>query len=307
MEVIYLDGSSLKFDDEICCAIGFFDGLHLGHCQLINAVRDIALKKGYKKALMTFDHYPLFVLNKVKEERYLTTIEDRKHILEQHQFDYLFVIKFTKEVADLSPEDFIQRYIISSCIKHVVCGFDFRFGKANQGTIDLLKQTKQLDVSVIDEVLYRGEKISSSRIRHVLQEGNIDDMVSLLGRRYSIHGQVIHGQRIGRTIGFPTANIAYNAYQLPKNGVYAVKVYRQNEEYLGMCNIGYNPTLQILDSQSVEVFILDFHEEIYGEELYIEFYHLIREEKAFDSKASLIKQLNQDEQYVKQYFMKSTL
>lgn len=304
MEVIYLDGSLYEFNEPISCAIGFFDGIHLGHRQLIDKVIEVSSQKGYRKALMTFDHYPMYVLGKVKEEHCLTTIQDRQYLLEQLGFDYLFVIQFTKDVANISPEEFIRKYITSCHIKHLVCGFDFRFGKSNQGTVDFLRQQSEFDIDVIEEVLYRGEKISSTRIRHVLEEGNIDHVTALLGRCYSIQGCVIKGRHIGHTIGFPTANIDFQSYYLPHNGVYAVKVYRRNKVYIGMCNIGYNPTFEALDKRSLEVNIFDFDEDIYGEILRVEFCHMIRLERAFASKGDLVDQLKQDKQYVINYFEK---
>ena len=302
MEIVYLKGQKVNMSEPVCSAIGFFDGLHLGHMALVNEVIKVGNEKGYKKALMTFDHYPLFVLGKISEEKYLTSMKDRQCILSQMDIDYLFVIEFTKATASLSPQDFIDKYLINCHIQHVVCGFDFRFGKKNAGTPETLQQQDNLDVSVIDEVIYKGEKISSTRIRNHLIDGQIDDLNELLGRQYSISGEVIQGRRIGHSIGFPTANVDYQSYILPCGGVYAVKVYIDNQEYVGMCNIGYNPTFKALDKPSLEVNIFDFDDDIYHQKIIVEFYHLIRKEKQFSSKDELIQQLNQDKDYVKQYF-----
>lgn len=133
MEIVYLDGQKVNIVEPICSAIGFFDGLHIGHMALVNEVKRVSEQKGYKKALMTFDHYPLYVLGKIKEEKYLTSMNDRISLLEKEGLDYLFIVKFTKEVAALSPEDFINQYLIDLHVKHIVCGFDFRFGKYNAG------------------------------------------------------------------------------------------------------------------------------------------------------------------------------
>ncbi|MEG0365502.1 MAG: bifunctional riboflavin kinase/FAD synthetase [Coprobacillus sp.] len=302
MEVIYLKGQQLHIDQPICTALGFFDGLHIGHMALVNKVIDIADKHGYKKALMTFDHHPLFVLGLIDEEKYLTTMEDRIAILESLGIDYLFVIEFNKEVASLKPHDFVDKYLISQNIKHVVCGFDFKFGDKNSGNAETLKTYNQFETTVIDEVVFEGEKISSSRIRYILENGHIKEINHLLGRKYCITGQVIKGRQIGKTIGFPTANVDYNAYFLPCGGVYVTKVYIQDREFMGMCNIGYNPTFSALDKPSLEVYILDFDEDIYGCVLNVEFYELIRKEKPFHSKDELINQLNKDKEYVRDYF-----
>lgn len=303
MEVIYLkEGEQFYQDQPVVGAIGFFDGLHVGHMALVQEVERVAKEKKYRKALITFDHYPLYVLGRLKEEKCLTTIDDRQAILQQRGFDYLFVIEFTKTVAALSPQEFIQKYLVRCGIQHVVCGFDFRFGSRNQGNSQTLMDCPYFDVSVIDEVIYKGEKISSSRIRQHLQNGQMQDLNELLGRHYRIHGQVIHGRHIGHTIGFPTANIDYNAYFLPCGGVYVVKVYINQQDCMGMCNIGYNPTFDALEKASLEVYILDFDQDIYGQDVSVEFYELIRKEKTFQSKEELIQQLTHDQQYVRDYF-----
>jgi len=302
MEVIVLDGHQKVMEQPICSAIGFFDGLHIGHMALVNEVLNISKQKGYKSALITFDHQPLFILGKIKEEKYLTTMEDRQKILTEIGIDYLFIIHFTKEVAALDPQVFIQNYLISSHIQHVVCGFDFHFGSHNIGDVQTLKACDAFEVSVIDEVIYQGEKVSSSRIRSLLNQGEMTDMNDLLGHRYQVQGDVIAGRHIGHSIGFPTANIDCHAYFLPCNGVYAVKVYWNDQVLMGMCNIGYNPTFTALKNQSVEVNILDFDQNIYGEHVVLEFYYKMRNEKAFSNKEQLIEQLQKDQQAVRDYF-----
>lgn len=302
MKVVYLDGRKVNITEPVCSAIGFFDGLHIGHMALVNEVKRIGIEKGYKKALMTFDHYPLYVLGKIKEERYLTSMDDRIEILDKEGIDYLFIVKFTKEVANLSPEDFIQQYLTANHIRHVVCGFDFRFGRLNLGSTETLQKCNQFDVSVIPEVIYREEKISSTRIRHVLEDGNIDEINGLLGRKYCVSGEVIEGRQIGHLLGFPTANVDYQSYFLPCQGVYIVKAYVNEKEYMGMCNIGYNPTFTALDKPSLEVHILDFDGDIYHQHMVVEFYSLLRKEKLFASKEELIVQLSHDREEVREYF-----
>ena len=302
MEIIYLSGQKINIKEPICSAIGFFDGLHLGHMALVHKVQDISQEKGYKKALMTFDHHPLYVLGKIKEEKYMTSMEDRIHLLEKESIDYLFIIQFTQDVAHLSPQDFINHYLLNTSIQHVVCGFDFRFGNMNSGDAHTLQSCLDLDVTVIDEVIYQGEKISSSRMRKVLETGDIQQMNHLLGRHYCITGKVIKGKQIGHSIGFPTANVDYQGYFLPRNGVYVTKLYVDKEVYMGMCNIGYNPTFTALEVPSLEVYILDFDRDIYGCQVKVEFYEMIRQEHSFASKEGLIQQLTHDQNYVRNYF-----
>lgn len=302
MEVIYLKGQKLNMNEPICSALGFFDGLHIGHMALVEEVKRVAKDKNYKTALMTFDHHPLYVLGKIKEEKYLTSMDDRKRILEKEHIDYLFVIQFTKEVAQLSPQDFIQNYLIDLHIAHVVCGFDFHFGDKNKGSAQTLQECPYFDVSVINEVVYKGEKVSSTRLRMLLESGDIEEINALLKRQYQVIGKVIKGRQIGHHIGFPTANIDYASYLLPQKGVYAVKMYIDDETYLGMCNIGYNPTFHALDKVSLEIYILDFHQDIYNKDVVVEFYKKIRNEKKFDSKELLVEQLTKDQQTVRDYF-----
>ncbi|MCD7839867.1 MAG: bifunctional riboflavin kinase/FAD synthetase [Erysipelotrichaceae bacterium] len=302
MKVIHLDGHKLDIQDNIVSAIGYFDGLHLGHMALVKETLSVSKAKGYKSALMTFDHQPGYILGYLKEEKYLSSMLDRKEILKQLGIDYLFIIDFSKDVARLSPETFIQKYIINTSIKHLVCGFDFRFGYQNQGDASYLLNYPQIDISIIDEVIYNNKKISSSRIRQCLDDGNIQEANILLGRNYTITGKIIKGRQIGRTIGFATANVDYNNYYLPKRGVYVVKAYIHNHEYMGMCNIGLNPTFSELSHYSLEVNILDFNEDIYGEYLKVEFYDMIRGEKTFDNRQGLIQQLTQDQLYIRNYF-----
>lgn len=298
MEVIYLKGQEINVWHDIVAAIGFFDGLHRGHQALIDEVKEVASQKKLKTALITFDHHPLYVLKMMPEEKYLTTMEDRQRILEKQDIDYLFVICFTREVAALSPKAFIEHYLVPCHIQHIVCGFDFHFGQANQGNAQDFYDYFQ--VSVVDEVVDHDMKISSSRIRQELQLGHIEIANQLLNYPYRIKGVVIQGKQIGRTIGFPTANVDYQSYFLPKRGVYAVKVIIDHCVYLGMCNIGFNPTFHALKKLSLEVNILDFHQDVYGKEICVVFYQQLRDEKQFQSRDELMNQLQNDQQKVRE-------
>ena len=302
MKIIELDGQFQYQGEPVCSAIGFFDGLHKGHMALVESVLKVSKEKGYKSALMTFDHHPLYVLGLINEEKQLTSMHDRQMLLEQKGIDYLFIIRFDQDVAKLSCQDFIERYIVSQNIQHVVCGYDFRFGDHHSGNAQTLKQDSRFETTVEKEVMYDSEKISSSRIRDVLSYGYVDKLVPLLGRHYCLSGKVIMGQQIGRTIGFPTANVDYGSYWLPHRGVYVVKFYCQQGCFMGMCNIGFNPTLQDLKRASLEVYILDFQDDIYGQEVQVEFYQMLRLEKKFHSYQELVAQLESDVKSVREYF-----
>lgn len=302
MKVIYLDGFTKMNNPSTVSAIGFFDGMHVGHMELVNEVMRVSKEKNYKKALMTFDHHPLYILGKMKEEYYLSSMKDRIEILESMGIDYLYIIRFSSNVAALSPEEFIQNYIVSNNIKHLVCGFDFRFGKSNEGDVNFLQKHTNLDISIIDEVVYESTKISSTRIREELNNGHMELVTTLLGRNYSIYGKVISGRKIGRSIGFPTANVDYSSYLLPDRGVYAVHLIYNHKTYLGMCNIGYNPTVGSLKQKSLEVHIFDFNENIYDQEVKVIFLKKTRGEFKFKNIDELIQQLEHDKKYIQENF-----
>jgi riboflavin kinase/FMN adenylyltransferase len=301
VEIKYLGINEIpQFKKPLSLALGYFDGLHLGHINLIKKTLEVAKKQQLASAMITFEPNPLITLNKIKEEQVLTTIDDRLEILETLGVDYIIVLKFTKEVAGLLPEQFINQLIKPMNVKALVCGFDYYFGKNNQGDSTTLLNLSQGDyqVYVIDKVINVQEKISSSRIIALLQYGNVEKANELLNRNYSIKGQVITGKQIGRQLGFPTANIDYYPYVLPKRGVYGVKVIINNKIYIGMCNIGINPTIGELNKKSMEVNIFDFNEDIYHKTIKVYFYFFVRDEMKFSSKEELIQQLSQDKENI---------
>lgn len=305
MEVIHIQLNSVSSLEDTCVALGFFDGLHLGHLELLNKVQEIANQNGLKKALMTFNQHPKSYLLE-HDFHYLSSLEDKIEILKEYQFDYLLVIDFDEEVAKLSPTDFIEQYIVKQNIKYVVCGFDYHFGSYGSGHANTLQAlaNARYQVVVINEKQVNGKKISSSYIRELLMLGKVEQVTTLLNREYAIKGEVVHGREIGRTIGFATANINYGQYVLPKKGVYGVNVYVKDKQYIGMANIGFNPTFGDLTKPSLEVHIFDFNEDIYGEVIRATFSTHIREEVKFSSKEELIYQLQQDQLAIKKYFKK---
>lgn len=303
MEVIRIKVGQKINIEESCVALGFFDGLHVGHLELLDKVIEITKTSPLKKALMTFDKHPKSFLTK-QDFYYLSSLEDKIAILEEYGFDYLLLIVFDEEVANLLPEKFIDEYIIKQPIKSVVCGFDYHFGHFGFGTIKLLQEYAPdvYQTYVVEEKKEAGKKISSTYIRELLSQGNIAHVNTFLNRQYTIKGNVIHGRQIGRTIGFATANVDYGNYVLPKNGVYGVKVKVQEKVYFGMANIGYNPTFGDLQKPSLEVHIFDFDEDIYDLTIETLFCNHIRDEVRFASKEALIEQLNKDRVSIKQYF-----
>lgn len=290
------------FKEGLALAVGYFDGFHLGHQALVNEAKRKATDLNLASAVLSFDPNPLVTLGKMKEERYITSLKDREEILAAMGIDYFVILDFTKEVANLLPETFVDTYIKNMNVKEVVCGFDFFFGQKGKGNGELLKTYTEFNTTIINQVSKDELKISSTRINQLLNEGNIEEANRLLTRPFAITGKVVVGKQRGRHMGFPTANINYGSYYLPKTGVYGVKVKIDNQTYLGMCNIGKNPTFNDIYKPTMEINIFDFKEDIYGKELKVEFYTHTRGEIKFDNVDELIQQLHKDREEIKAYF-----
>lgn len=304
MEILYINANEQANIADSCMALGYFDGLHLGHQELLHTVSKIAESKGLKKALMTFDKHPReLIRNEVNP--HLSTLDDKIKILESYAFDYLLIVHFDQNFLTLSPQQFIQQYIINFCVKHVVCGFDYRFGYLGVGNVALLqkKYKQQFGVTVVDAQMYKEHKVSSTYIKSLLHQGDVPLANTLLGRKYNITGEVIHGYKRGKKeLGFATANTVSENYVIPKTGVYGVMVQVKSEMYYGMANIGYNPTFGSLDKPSLEVHLFAFDNDIYGEVITVFFEMHLRGEVRFSSKKELIVQLEKDKQMIKAYF-----
>lgn len=300
MEIIHLSVDTPMQVHDSVCALGFFDGVHLGHQQLLKEVEHIAKEKGLKKAIMTFSVHPKQILEN-NDYHYLMSLSEKINILKQWQFDYFYIIDFDQTVANLKPNTFLENYIINHQIKHIVCGFDFHFGKKGMGDVHVLQENKSFDVTVIEEYSEDALKVSSSYIKKLLNEGNIEKANHLLTRFYRVSGQVIYGLQNGRKIGFPTANIDYGHYVVLKKGVYGVYVTIKGKQYKGMANIGYNPTVGLIDDLSLEVNIFDFDQDIYGEDVDVDFVFRVRDEKKFKSLNHLKEQLQKDKKHIDQF------
>ena len=297
-----------EVDGPYSLALGFFDGVHRGHQKVINAAKDTAQRTNTKLAVMTFDPHPSLVLGGRKEAIfYITPLQQKIEILEKLGVDTLFVVRFTSDFAKLSPENFVQLFVRDLNVVHVTAGFDYTFGSRGCGNMDVMKELCGTDISVqVVEKLEDGDdKVSSTRIRGLLKEGNIEEVQTLLGRPYQTPGVVVHGDKRGRQIGFPTANVQVpEGTFIPANGVYVVKILVQDEWYEGMCNIGFKPTFKNPDEKllTIEVNIFDFDRNIYGEEVAIDWYKRLRDEQRFNGIDALIAQLQADRQQCIEYF-----
>ncbi|WP_114743634.1 bifunctional riboflavin kinase/FAD synthetase [Falsibacillus pallidus] len=292
-------------------ALGYFDGVHLGHKKVMNTALEIAREKGIKSAVMTFDPHPSVVLgHKHKHLQYITPLKEKVKQIEEIGIDYVFVVRFTSAFASLSPQEFIDQYVIGLNVKHVVAGFDYSYGKLGEGKMETMPfHSRDLFSQTTVEKLVNefGEKVSSTLIREKINTGKVEQIPSLLGRWYTTAGTVIHGDKRGRKIGFPTANIEFNDdFLVPLKGVYAVRLHVNNTWHDGVCNIGFKPTFKNPDeySMSIEVHILDFDRSIYGEEVLVEWHKRIRDEMKFSGIDQLIEQIAKDKETAKEYFAK---
>ncbi len=277
--------------------IGNFDGVHLGHRAVFKKMINDAGKIGGETVVVTFHPHPALVLNKnAGEFKFINTQEKKIERIAETGIDHLVIIPFTKKFAELSSEQFIKEYIIS--IIHpaeVVIGYDHHFGKNRRGSFELLLKLGheyRFEVIKVEPFVLNGITVSSSKIRKLLREGKVSEANNLLGYEYSITGKVIRGNGIGRTIGFPTANIFIaNEYKLiAANGVYACRVFINDEQFIGMGNIGTRPTIDH-GELTIEVNIFDFDRDIYDQTITISFVTRLRDEKKFDSLEALKHQL----------------
>ena len=279
--------------------IGNFDGVHKGHIALFEEAKKNAEKIKGNSVVITFNPHPLKIIKSSKHSFSLITLYEQKiELIKNAGIDTLISIPFTKEFANVTAEKFIKEILIDRVkTKFLVVGKDYSFGKDRAGNIELLeKYSKEYDFKLFvpNWIKTNGkEKISSTRIRELIADGDMKKVLSFLGRPYQIIGEVEEGAKIGTKIGFPTANIKVFNELTPKRGVYAAKVYHKNRSYKGALNIGIAPTLKT--KHSVEVHILDFNEkDIYGEQIKIDFIERLRDETKFVSKDELIKQIKLD-------------
>lgn len=284
-------------------ALGQFDGLHRGHASVIDSAVALARKQGIPAAVMTFHPHPKDVMGKGDYDGYLTPPKDKQELLAGMGVDILYIIEFNEQLSQVSPQDFVSIMLLPLHIVTAVVGFDFRFGYRGEGDPDMLRDLGRgmMDVKTVLPFLLEGEKVSSSGIRKSLQNGDLTLANAWFGRCYHVRGVVGHGEKRGRTIGFPTANVQLeDRYVIPAKGVYAVRVLYKDKTLYGVMNAGVKPTFHDgLSAPSFEVHLFDFAEDIYEQELKVELVSFIRPERKFDSIAALISQIGEDAETAK--------
>jgi len=299
LELIDLTGKSIK-GGAFVGTIGFFDGVHLGHRHLINQVKEEAAKQGLPSAVITFPVHPRKVLQQDYQPALLCGYEEKVELIASTGVDYCFSIPFTKDLSNLSAHDFMENVLKNDIGLHtLIVGYDHRFGfNREDGFTEYKKYGDELGINVIlaEEFDVNEENVSSTKIRQLLKNGKIEGANKLLSYNYKLSGKIVEGYQVGRTIGFPTANIrSWERYKVvPKLGVYAVLVHLRDVVYKGMLYIGTRPTLHDDPQVSVEVNIFDFEGDLYQQSLTVEFVDFIREDIKFDEMDMLIKQIHQD-------------
>ncbi|TDE17470.1 bifunctional riboflavin kinase/FAD synthetase [Dyadobacter psychrotolerans] len=290
---------------------GTFDGVHIGHKKILSRLREISQLSGGETVVLTFWPHPRTVVSEDSQSlQLLSTIEEKIELFAQLGIDHLAIIPFTRSFSELSSEDFIHQILVDKIgTKKLVIGYDHRFGKNREGSFEFLKQNCSqygFEVEEIPRQDIEDMAISSSRIRKALVTGQIHEANELLGRQYNISGTVVKGKQLGRTIGFPTANVHPDeSYKLiPQNGVYVIKATYKDETFKGMLNIGVRPTVDGT-SKTIEAHLFDFDKEIYGEELQLELLHYLRPEQKFDGLPSLMARIKLDREEALAFFSKT--
>lgn len=294
--VIFRNLAEIQDIEKTAVALGNFDGIHKGHQVLIKKAVKTAEEKGIKSAVFTFSNHPRNVIAGNSVVRNIIYEDEKIEILEDMGVDYLFSISF-EEIMKLSPQDFVDKVLIERFrIDTAVCGFNFTYGYKAAGTADMLRgmAAGRFDVAVVDPVKVNGQVVSSTLIREKIMNGDVEAVPELLGRNFTIRGTVIHGNEIGRTIGFPTCNIVIDESMaaLP-NGVYMTYCYVEGVKYCSITNVGNKPTIGEY-GKNIETNIFNFNENIYDKKITVEFLKKIRDEQKFDDLEALKKQIHDD-------------
>lgn len=298
VKVIDLDKNTEELKPAVV-GLGNFDGIHIGHRQIMDRVLEVAKEKNLKSSVLLFKQHTNEIFKK-RPSRYLTSLEDKIEILDQIGIEQVFIVDFTFEFAQLTNEEFILKFIGEDLnAKSIVVGRDYTFGKFAKGTVTELREYNDknlIDVNVVDPIFYNDDMASSTIIRTAIKEGNVDQVEELLTHNYWVNGKVVDGEkRGGKILGFPTANIDLDFnYLIPNDALYLTYIWIDGKKYPSLTSIGTNPTFTDSEDIKIECFIIDFDENIYGKKVRLEFIKKTREQIKFDSKEALIDQMNYD-------------
>lgn len=289
----------------LALSLGMFDGVHLGHQSIISELKRIASEKNLESAVLTFWPHPRLIFNPNEDLKLLNTLEEKTALLENFGIENLFLKSFDKEFRNLTGEEFVKQILVEKLnVKHLIVGHDHVFGKNRSGNFQLLEKLAPelgFEVEQMEAVNIYNNNISSTKVRNALLEGNIKEANLMLGYSYNLTGKVVHGKKIGRTIGYPTANIETDSLKLlPKKGAYIVEVSLGGNNYKGMLSVGTNPTVNG-EKLTTEVYILDFNEDIYGKEITVKFRDFLHEEIKFEGLEKLIERLDEDRRLTEEF------
>ncbi|WP_278340568.1 riboflavin biosynthesis protein RibF [Lactobacillus acetotolerans] len=293
---------------KIVLALGFFDGVHLGHQHLISVARDVAKKKSLPLAVMTFDRHPKEVYEKKANFAYIDSLDEKAFKMQQLGVDYLLVAAFTKRFSELSAQEFVDNMIVKLRPDTVVAGFDYTYGPKDVANMKNLPKFAQGRFNIIDvpKQTFDGKKIGSTEIKRAVRDGNMELAYELLGSHYVMSGTIGRGLRNGHKLGFPTANLVWkNKKVIPKIGVYATKTKIGGKWYDSMTSVGYNVTLNQSRRIYIESNLFGFNKEAYGQKMIIKWYKYTRGEIKFSGLQALKDQLKRDQKQIKAYFAKN--
>lgn len=292
-------------DGPVVLALGFFDGVHIGHQRLIAEARSEADQKGLPLMVLTFDRHPKEVYAGVKNFAYLNSPDEKVYEMEKIGVDYLVIMQFTKQFSQLAPQDFVDRIIMKLQADTVVAGFDYTYGSKDVANMtNLPKFAKgRFAIKVLPKQIFEGQKIGSTEIREAIKKGDLTLATELLGHPYTTSGKVVHGFRNGHRLGYPTANLSMDWPKvLPKIGVYATMTRVKDRWYESMTSVGYNVMFNDEKQIYIESNLFDFDQDIYGETITIAWYKYLRNELKFASLDGLVAQLKQDRINAEAYF-----
>lgn len=284
---------------KVILAMGFFDGVHRGHQAVINRAKKIATSKHIPLAVLTYDHHPAIVYQSSSAPlTYLSPLSRKLNLLKQLEVDIVYVVSFTSALSALTPQEFVDQYIIGFHAQVAVAGFDHTYGPAKIATMAQLPQYAKgrFAVETLPSQQEATEKISSTKIRKLLDHGDIEQVNQLLNYQYQTSGLIVHGEARGRTLGFPTVNIQWPVDEwLPNVGIYVVLLKVGDQWYRGMASIGFNVTFGDRRPKTLEIYLLDFNQAIYGENIVVKWIKRLRDEIKYTTAAALVEQLKQDE------------
>lgn len=302
---VYRSFTGITLHQPVWISVGTFDGLHLGHKGILDRLVGRAHSAGGKSILVTFEPHPQNVVAPSKASvSILTPLEEKLALLQSIGIDAAVVLPFTEALASIPPEDFIETLVHAFPVCGFVSGVSHVFGTGRSGNAGLLENLGRrflFAVDIVLPVLMDGKSVSSTRIRNLLQDGNVETASRFLGRHYAVSGSVIKGSHIGKKIGFPTANLRPEGDRklIPRDGVYSVFVRFNGKTGLGTTNIGFCPTVEKVE-KSIEVHIHDYQGDLYGHRITIDFVRRLRDEKKFDSIEALVEQMKQDKHMTEQ-------